>query len=156
MDAGLKSAEAELFLSLYADAVFKSKELVVLFRLASGAVEEQFPIVTYPEVKRIVRVPLVLVRNVDPQLQRGMETLVKQLGDDSFKTREAAEKRLLEMGRLAIPMLKEALKSSDPEVVFRAERLLLTQKESIDASSANLAAPPPAVPVNAVFIVPGR
>lgn len=150
LEAGLKPSEADLFLSLYADAIFKSSELVVLFRLNSGAIEEQFPMVTYPDVKRIVRVPLVLVRNVDPQLQRGMEALVKQLGDENYKNRVTAEKRLLELGRLAIPLLKEALKSPDPEVVFRAERMLLMQKESIDGSSANLAAPAPQI--NGVFI----
>ena len=91
-----------------------------------------------------MRVPLVLVRNVDPQLQRGMEALVKQLGDDDYNTRESAEKRLVEMGRLAIPLLKDALKSPDPEVVFPRQRMLLLQNESIDGSSATLTAPVPA------------
>jgi hypothetical protein len=154
LEAGLKAPEADLFLSLYADAIFKSSELVVLFRLNPDAIEEQFPLVTYPDIKRIVRVPLVLVRNVDPQLQRGMEALVAQLGNADFKTREAAEKRLLELGRLAIPLLKEALKNADPEVVFRAERILLSQKESINGSSATLTAPlaPAAPAVNGVFV----
>ena len=154
LEAGLKASEADVFSSLYADAIFKSSELVVLFRLNSGAIEEQFPLVTYPEMKRSVRVPLVLVRNVDPQLQRGMEALVEQLADANFKTRQAAEKRLVELGRLAIPLLKKALKNADPEVVFRAERMLLLQKEPIDASSATLAAPaPPSAPATGVIQV---
>jgi hypothetical protein len=46
--------------------------------------------------------------------------------------REAAEKRLLELGRLAVPALKVALKSSDLEVAFRAERILLAQNEKLE------------------------
>jgi hypothetical protein len=140
-EAGLKPGEAELILSIYADQIFKAKELVVLFRLPGAAIEEQFPLVTYPDAKRIVRVPLVLMRNVDPQLQGSLKDLLAKLSDASFPEREKAEKRLQESGRLAVPLLKEALKDADPEIVFRAERLLLAQNESIDASAAVLPVP---------------
>ncbi len=52
VDAGLKGSEADLFLSLYADQIFKTKETIVLFRLPSGAIEEQLPLVTYPDAKK--------------------------------------------------------------------------------------------------------
>jgi len=141
VDAGLRPAEADLFLSIYADQIFKSKEMVVLFRLPGVAIEEQFPLVTYPDAKRIIRVPLVLMRNVDPQLQGGLKDLVARLGDANFQERDNAEKKLQESGRLAVPLLKEALTNDDPEIVIRAERLLLAQNESIDASSGVLPKP---------------
>ena len=81
------------------------------------------------------------MRNADPQLQGGLKDFVARLGDDNYEEREKAEKGLQESGRLAVPLLKEALKNDDPEVVIRAERLLLAQNESIDASSAVLPAP---------------
>jgi len=56
-----------------------------------------------------------------------------ELGDASYAKREQAEKRLKDLGRLAIPNLKEALKNKDTEVVMRAERLLLIQKEPLGA-----------------------
>ncbi|HEY2837537.1 MAG TPA: hypothetical protein VGJ26_00190, partial [Pirellulales bacterium] len=59
----------------------------------------------------------------------------------NYEEREKAEKGLKDSGRLAMPLLKEALKNGDPEVVIRAERLLLAQNESIDASSAVLPVP---------------
>ena len=54
VEVGLKPGEAELLLSIYADQIFKSKEMVVLFRLPGGAIEEQFPLVTYPDAKLIL------------------------------------------------------------------------------------------------------
>ena len=52
-------------------------------------------------------------------------TLVQQLGDQSPKARDSAETRLFEMGPVAVPVLEDALKEKDIEIVFRAERLLL-------------------------------
>ena len=51
--------------------------------------------------------------------------MVQKLGDQSPKERESAETRLSEMGPVAVPVLEDALKNKDVEIVFRAERLLL-------------------------------
>ena len=66
--------------------------------------------------------------------QHDVERLVTNLGAADYAERETAEKRLLELGRLAVPALKSALKSSDAEVQFRAERLLLAQNEKVDGT----------------------
>ncbi len=50
--------------------------------------------------------------------------LIKQLGDDDFATREAASAAIATKGPGVIPQLKEALKSTDAEVVDRAGRLI--------------------------------
>lgn len=50
--------------------------------------------------------------------------LIKKLGDDDFKTRENASEELSKMSGPAIGLLKQALKDSDPEVVWRAEAAL--------------------------------
>ena len=68
-----------------------------------------------------------------PQNRNDVQGLVAELGDASYSKREQAEKRLKDLGRLAIPSLKEALKNKDLEVVMRAERLLLGQKEQLGA-----------------------
>jgi hypothetical protein len=54
------------------------------------------------------------------------------LGDDVYANREQAERKLRDLGRMAIPALKEAVNSPDPERVMRAERLLLRQNERLD------------------------
>ena len=50
--------------------------------------------------------------------------LIRGLGDEAFARREAAERRLFEIGEAALPALSEAAKSDDPEVAVRARRTL--------------------------------
>lgn len=129
---GLTQPEVDLFMSLNAEPIFTSEEMVVLVRLPSGILEEKTPLMAYPAPTKSVRVPLVLVRNVDPKIKEEIARLAAQLGADDYAQREAAEKRLLELGRLATPAVKALLKSTDLEAVFRAERILLKFNESIE------------------------
>lgn len=50
--------------------------------------------------------------------------LIIELGHPDAATREAATNRLREMGKAALPALKEAAKDADPEVRSRAEALV--------------------------------
>jgi hypothetical protein len=159
--AGLTQAEAELAVSLVANAVFESPELVVLARLPQTAVDEKLPLVFYPAAAKTVRVPLLLVRKVDPRIKDEVQQLVAQLGSPMYALREAADKRLRELGRLAIPALKECLTSPDLEVVLRAERMLLALNESIDPPQPNNqpaqgAAAVPAVAAPQAVAVPAK
>jgi hypothetical protein len=151
--AGLTHAEAELAVGLVADCVLQSSELVVLVRLPQSAADEKLPLVFYPAAARTVRVPLLLIRKVDPRIQDELRQLVAQLGSASFAEREAADKRLRELGRLAIPILRECLTSPDLEVVLRAERILRAMNESIEPQQPNNpAAQGAAVPAAAVQV----
>ncbi len=53
-----------------------------------------------------------------------IERLVKQLGSDKFKEREAATTHLKEIGEPALADLRKALASDDLEVRLRASRLI--------------------------------
>ena len=53
-----------------------------------------------------------------------MAEFIKQLGDGSFKVREAAQKKLLEIGPPALNQVAKAVKSEDAEVSRRAEEIL--------------------------------
>jgi hypothetical protein len=131
--AGLKEAEIDLVCSLYAKHLFESDEMQLVYRVPPEGIEEMAPLTVEPENTKTKRVALVIARNVDPRLRDDVSKLVSELGDTSFAKRDQAEKRLKDLGRLAIPNLKEALKNKDPEVVMRAERLLLIQKEPLGA-----------------------
>jgi hypothetical protein len=131
--AGLKEAEIELLHSLYAKHFFESDEIQLVFRMPQEGIDEMTPLTVEPENTKVKRVALVVARKVDPRLRDDVQKLVAELGDPSYAKREQAEKRLKDLGRLAIPNLKEALKNKDTEVVMRAERLLLIQKEPLGA-----------------------
>jgi hypothetical protein len=67
-----------------------------------------------------------------------MKVLVRQLGDDEFKAREAASRQLVMLGVRARPYLQAALKETDPEIVRRAQDCLdrITQGTTASAMSA--------------------
>jgi len=57
--------------------------------------------------------------------QQTVRDLIKKLGDDSFDTREDAEKQLVAIGEPALELLRQIAKeTSDPEVRQRAEQLV--------------------------------
>jgi len=59
--------------------------------------------------------------------------LVDQLGDPDFRTREAAGKKLLDLGGSAVVALEAGLDSPVPEIASRCEGLLAAVKRKIDA-----------------------
>jgi HEAT repeat protein len=60
-------------------------------------------------------------RTLDEAGRDKLRALVKDLGADSFRVREKAAQALVERGSVALPFLKEAVKSGDLEVSRRAE-----------------------------------
>jgi tetratricopeptide (TPR) repeat protein len=53
-----------------------------------------------------------------------VNTEIGRLNDDRFQVREEATRKLWELGQLAVPKLKEAIRGSDPEVAKRATTVL--------------------------------
>jgi hypothetical protein len=152
---GLTARESALFIDRYGPQLFDSTELVVACRLDPAMLDEKLPLSVFPQPAKTVRVGLVIVRNLDPQMGTEAEKLVGQLGDAKWAIREAAQKRLLELGAVAFPALKKGLANPDPEVVIRSERILLRQNQQPDARAGaavnGLLQGGVAVPVNRVF-----
>lgn len=61
--------------------------------------------------------------------------LVDQLGDPDFHTREAAGKKLLDLGERAVSAIEAGLNSPVPEVSSRCENLLVAVKYKIDVDA---------------------
>lgn len=61
--------------------------------------------------------------------------LVEQLGDRDFRTREAAGKKLLELGERAVSALEDGLDSPVPEVARRCEDLLAAVRHTVEADA---------------------
>ncbi|MBI4584211.1 MAG: HEAT repeat domain-containing protein [Planctomycetes bacterium] len=59
-----------------------------------------------------------------PPVKPAVESLIAGLGSERWEVRENSQNTLLDMGSAAIPALKKALLSKDPEVVQRARHLL--------------------------------
>lgn len=59
-----------------------------------------------------------------PDKPDSIPTLIAQLGSGDFKKREEASKKLKAIGKEALPLLKEALNSDDPEIASRAGAII--------------------------------
>jgi hypothetical protein len=68
-----------------------------------------------------------------------IKTLVRQLGDDEFKAREAASRQLVMLGSRARPFLQAALRDTDPEVKRRAQDCLERIAKGTSASTMSAA-----------------
>jgi hypothetical protein len=128
--AGLKPLEVEIFIKNYQSLFFEGDALIVACRLSPSLVDEKLPLSVFPEPAKTVRVAMVAMRNADPQLGSEVDRLIAQLGDKKFAAREAAQRRLFELGALAFPALQKSLNSADLEIVLRCERILLNQNQT--------------------------
>lgn len=60
----------------------------------------------------------------DEELRKKVNALIEQLGDDQYTVREAAELELRRIGWQSTDLITSALKSGDPEIKWRARRVL--------------------------------
>ncbi len=123
-ELGLGDAEANHITTILKGQALRTDETMVVYRMDEAQLEKLLPLEVTPYPDRLFRVALVIVQDADPDLQSQIDELVKQLGNDEWPLREAAQGELAELGLAAKPKLEEALKSEDAEVVFRAEQLL--------------------------------
>ena len=122
---GLRPEVVRTILDQYGATLFEPGKLVVLAHLSRDAIDEAVLLDVFPAPKKFVRVALVVAHGVDPRLQDEARTLVRKLGDASPPAREAAESALFDLGPVALPVLEDALRDHDIEVVYRAERVLM-------------------------------
>jgi hypothetical protein len=65
----------------------------------------------------------VPARAADAAKQIDVKELIRRLGDDHWKVREEATRRLAELGEAALPALRKAMDSDDLEVSLRAKMI---------------------------------
>jgi uncharacterized protein YjbI with pentapeptide repeats len=75
-------------------------------------------------------------RSEQPADVAKIERLIRQLGSDRFKEREAASKALDALGKPALPLLRKVQNNSDPEVRRRVADLLRSLKRKHAAARA--------------------
>ncbi|MBI1374187.1 MAG: hypothetical protein GC159_15830 [Phycisphaera sp.] len=121
---GYTDVEADHMAAMLKANALEPDHATVVCRLGAPFHTDVLKLDITPEPDRKLRTALMVIRNADPGIKREIARLVKQLGDDQWKLREAASERLAAYGEASADALRTALKSSDLEVVYRAERLL--------------------------------
>lgn len=97
---------------------------LLVYQLDEKTLTRIAPLEITPFPQRLTRTALVIVPDADPSLSDEIDRLIAQLGDDSWLNREAAEKRLKELGGITERNLKAASGSTDWEIRDRSQRLL--------------------------------
>jgi hypothetical protein len=121
---GIAANDVDLMLDILAKYAIDSGRLTAVYRLDRDRMDELVPEEVVPQPAKVTRVGLVIVRNIDPDINNEIAQLVKQLGDDDWAKREAAQKKLTEFGRAAKSAVEKAARDKDMEVVWRAEAIL--------------------------------
>ena len=124
LDLGMGDVESNHITTILKSQALRTDSTMLVYRMDESQLEKILPMEVTPYPDRLFRVALVIVQDADPDLQSEIESLVKQLGDDAWTERVAAQQELAELGLAAKPKLEDAVKSDDAEVVFRAEQLL--------------------------------
>jgi hypothetical protein len=124
LNAGLSTADADLAVDVIAQYAVNTHSLTAVYRLDDAEFDRLLPLEVVPEPKKIVRVGLVIVRNLDPLASNEIDDLIAQMGDPSWPKRQAAYDALKALGSAATTRLQAATKNKDVEIAWRAERLL--------------------------------
>jgi hypothetical protein len=124
-DAGLNEDEAAALNTVFAADFFRSAGVTLFYRLPQEEYDRLLPLSVKPRPEKVVRVGLVQQIPYEPELADRVVRLVKQLDDDEFDKREAAQRELEELGRAAYGPLRRLLRTVfAPEAKRRLDELL--------------------------------
>jgi hypothetical protein len=123
--AGLNEDEAGALTKVFAADFFNSAGVTLFYRLPQEEYDRLIPLTVTPRPEKVVRVGLIQQVPFEPELAERVARLVKQLDDDDFHKREAAQKELEALGPVALGYLRRlAPKVFAPEPKRRIDELL--------------------------------
>lgn len=123
--AGLFTSEADGLIAIWKKEFFETPGLHLLFRLPQTEYDRMLPLTAKPKPKRTVRVGLIWLPHLEPDLADRVKSWVAKLKDEDFEVRQDATSTLKAMGPAALPHLQKLLpEQEDPEVRLRISSLL--------------------------------
>jgi hypothetical protein len=124
-DAGLNEDEAAALTKIFTADFFRSAGVTLLYRLPQEEYDRLLPLTVKPRPEKVVRVGLIQQIPYEPELAERVARLVKQLDDDDFEKREAAQRELEKLGPVGLGYLQRLMpKVFAPEAKRRVDELL--------------------------------
>lgn len=111
-----------------------------LTRLADDSqikIEITEPTITIATKYGVLKIPTEEIKRLEvglrypAGLEAQLEKAIRDLGNDAFGVRDAAEKKILGFQELALPTIRAAIKDSDKEISSRAKRMLEQLQSSL-------------------------
>jgi hypothetical protein len=134
LKAGVSESDCKVIAQFMAHLVFPAGRMVAIYRMDDAELDRLLPMEVVPQPSKITRIAVVIIRNADPGMMKDIDALIAQLGDPDWSKRQAATKALANIGPAARPRLQAALRNKDPEVAWRAERLLAPNPQSTNSN----------------------
>lgn len=123
--AGLYRKEAQAMLQTWRTSWFGEEGTRLLYLVPAARTDRVLPLTITPRPTRIVRVLVGRMEILTPEMERRIESLVRRLGADAYRSREGATAALKQLGRFAEPALTRVMaRTRDLEVRQRVGRLL--------------------------------
>jgi hypothetical protein len=123
--AGLNDDEAASLVDLWKKEMFETPGLHVFYRLPQEEYERLLPMTLAPKPHAVVRVGLVFHGHSEPDLPERVLDLVKQLDSPRYAVRDAAQKKLVQMGPAALVHLQRLNTAAQTTEVQKSIDLLL-------------------------------
>ncbi len=120
--AGLFADETQSLIDLWKKELFESPGLNLFYRLPPEEYDARLPLTIAPKPEATVRVGLVYHAHLEPDFAATILDLVKQLDSPRFAARDAALKKLQQIGPAALVQLLRIRERKDLSVEVR-ERL---------------------------------
>lgn len=121
LNEGLSEKEAKGIVKIWEKDFFEKEGFRVIYMVPRKEVDKVLPLEITPKPKSIKRAMIAVVEDTGI----AVEKLLKKLGDNDPKVRDAATDALIRIGKAAKSHLERALKAEkDPEVKSRLERIL--------------------------------
>ena len=126
VEAGLHADEASSLVDLWRKEMFETPGLHLFFRLPQSEYDARMPLTITPRPKEAVRVGLVFQGHLEPDFADRILELVKQFDSERFADRDAAMKKLLQIGPAALVQIQKLRSRRDlsPEIRERIEALV--------------------------------
>ena len=102
--AGVSPADQEIVLKKsFARYALDRKRLTAVYQMDAAELDKLLPLEIVPQPKKISRIALVIVTQIDPAIGDDLDRLIAQLGNPDWKLREAAMSEIRKLGNIAKP-----------------------------------------------------
>lgn len=128
VEAGLHADEAGSLVDLWKKDLFETPGLHLFFRLPQSEYDARMPLTITPRPKEVVRIGLVFQGHLEPDFADRILELVKQLDSVRFADRDAATKKLLQIGPAALVQLQKLRSRRDLSAEVRERMDVLIRK----------------------------
>ena len=132
--AGLNEDEANLLVDSWKTDMFERPGLHVFYRIPQSEYDVRMPLTVTPKPDSTVRVGLIFHGHLEPDFAERILKLVKELDSKRFGDRDAATKKLLEIGPAALVQIQRLRDRKDLSVEVRERIDVLIKKWNAKAA----------------------